>query len=66
VILEEFKRLATWEERHRRLASRLILVLALTVVIDAIPLVFSPIGILAALASVTSDRPASQRTRPLR
>jgi hypothetical protein len=36
VILEEFKRLATWEERHRRLASRLILVLALTVVIDAI------------------------------
>ena len=36
MILEEFKRLATWEERHRRLASRLILVLALTVVIDAI------------------------------
>jgi hypothetical protein len=36
VIREELKRLATWEERHRRLASRLILVLALTAVVDAI------------------------------
>jgi len=36
VILEELRRLATWEERHRRLASRLVLVLALTAVIDAI------------------------------
>ena len=29
------------------------------------PLIFSPLGILAALASVTGDRPASQRTRVL-
>jgi hypothetical protein len=36
VILEELRRLCTWEERHRRLASRLFLVLVLTVVVDAI------------------------------
>ncbi|MDX6370213.1 MAG: hypothetical protein QOG93_1715 [Gaiellaceae bacterium] len=36
MLLEELRRLATWEERHRRLASRLLLVLALTVLIDAI------------------------------
>jgi hypothetical protein len=36
VILEELRRLATWEERHRRLASRLLLVLALTAIIDII------------------------------
>jgi hypothetical protein len=40
VVIEELKRLATWEERHRRLASRLLLVLALTVVIDAIGTAF--------------------------
>jgi hypothetical protein len=36
MILDELKRLVTWEERHRRLASRLLLVLALTVVVDGI------------------------------
>jgi len=36
MILEELKRLGTWEERHRRLASRLLLVLILTAVIDGI------------------------------
>jgi hypothetical protein len=36
MIIEELKRLGTWEERHRRLASRLALVLILTVVIDGI------------------------------
>jgi cation transporter-like permease len=36
VLLEELKRLGTWEERHRRLVSRLVLVLMLTVVIDVI------------------------------
>ena len=36
MILEELKRLGTWEERHRRLASRLLLVLILTDVIDGI------------------------------
>jgi hypothetical protein len=36
VILEELRRLCTWEERHRRLASRLLLVLFLTVAVDAI------------------------------
>ena len=36
MIREELKRLGTWEERHRRLVSRLLLVLALTAVIDAI------------------------------
>lgn len=32
----EVKRLVTWEERHRRLVGRLLLVLVLTVAIDAI------------------------------
>ena len=36
MIWEELKRLGTWEERHRRLFSRLLLVLILTVVIDGI------------------------------
>jgi hypothetical protein len=36
VIVDELKRLCTWEERHRRLFSRLLLVLALTVVIDVV------------------------------
>jgi hypothetical protein len=36
VIFEELKRLVTWEERHRRLFSRLLLVLLLTAVIDGI------------------------------
>ena len=36
MILDEVKRLGTWEERHRRLVSRLLLVLALTLVVDAV------------------------------
>jgi len=36
MILEELKRLGTWEERHRRLVSRLLLVLLVTAVIDGI------------------------------
>jgi hypothetical protein len=36
MIFEELKRLGTWEERHRRLVSRLALVLLLTLVIDGI------------------------------
>jgi hypothetical protein len=35
VIREELARLFTWQERHRRLAARLIIALALTVVILA-------------------------------
>jgi hypothetical protein len=36
MIREELKRLGTWEERHRRLFSRLLLVLMLTVLVDGI------------------------------
>jgi hypothetical protein len=36
LIREELKRLGTWEERHSRLFSRLLLVLMLTVVVDGI------------------------------
>ena len=36
MILEELKRLGTWQERHRRLVSRLLLVLALTTVVDGV------------------------------
>lgn len=36
VIREELTRLFTWEERHRRLAARLIIALALTIVVLAI------------------------------
>jgi hypothetical protein len=35
-VIEELKRLATWEERHRRLFARLMLVLALTLLVDVI------------------------------
>jgi hypothetical protein len=35
VILEELKRLFTWEERHRRLAARLIITSALTLLVLA-------------------------------
>ena len=36
MIREELKRLGTWGERHRRLVSRLVLVLVLTAVIDLV------------------------------
>ena len=36
MIGEELRRIFTWEDRHRRLISRLVLVLTLTVVIDVI------------------------------
>jgi hypothetical protein len=40
MIREELRRLGTWEERHRRLVSRLLLVLTLTLGIDGIGTVF--------------------------
>jgi hypothetical protein len=33
---EELERLTTWEERHRRVCARLLLVLVLTLVVDAV------------------------------
>jgi hypothetical protein len=36
MIREELRRLGTWEERHRRLASRLLLVLMATAAIDVV------------------------------
>jgi hypothetical protein len=36
VIGEELQRVGNWEERHRRLFSRLLLVLLATVVVDAL------------------------------
>jgi hypothetical protein len=36
MILEELRRLGTWQERHRRLLSRLLLVLALTAAVDGV------------------------------
>lgn len=36
MIGEEIRRLFTWEERHRRLLSRLLLIVLLTVAIDVI------------------------------
>jgi hypothetical protein len=36
VIADELRRIGTWEERHRRLVSRLLVVLLATAVIDAI------------------------------
>jgi len=36
VILAELDRILSWQERHRRLVSRLVLVLVLTVMVDAV------------------------------
>lgn len=36
MIREELARLGTWEERHRRLAARLLLVVMLTALVDAV------------------------------
>jgi hypothetical protein len=36
VIYEELRRIASWEERHRRLLARLAIVVAATIVIDAV------------------------------
>jgi len=36
VVREELRRLATWGERHRRLVARLLLVFAVTVVLDVV------------------------------
>ena len=40
VIREELRRLATWEERHRRLAARIAIALALSLVVDLAGAVF--------------------------
>jgi hypothetical protein len=40
MIREELKRLGTWEERHRRLFSRLLLVVMLTAAVDGLGTVF--------------------------
>ena len=40
VIREELRRLATWEERHRRLAARILLALMLSTVIDIVGALF--------------------------
>jgi hypothetical protein len=36
VIRAEVQRLMTWEERHRRLISRIVITLVLTLIVDAI------------------------------
>ena len=36
MVLEEIKRLFVWEERHRRLAARLIIAVSLSVIILAV------------------------------
>jgi hypothetical protein len=36
VLREELQRIGHWEERHRRLLARLLILLLLTVVVDAI------------------------------
>jgi hypothetical protein len=36
VLHDELLRIMTWEERHRRLVGRLLLVLILTLVVDAV------------------------------
>ncbi|HKU58646.1 MAG TPA: hypothetical protein VJP39_03485 [Gaiellaceae bacterium] len=36
MLREELRRIANWEERHRRLVARLIILLSLTVVVDAV------------------------------
>ena len=36
MLREEIRRIGTWEERHRRLLSRLLLVLILTALIDVV------------------------------
>jgi hypothetical protein len=40
MMVEELKRLTTWEERHRRLFSRLAILLLLTVAIDLVGTLF--------------------------
>jgi hypothetical protein len=36
MVRDELRRICTWEERHRRLISRLLLVLAATAIVDAV------------------------------
>jgi hypothetical protein len=36
VVREEFRRLLTWEERHRRLVARLLIALFLTLAVDVV------------------------------
>ena len=36
MIREEIRRLRTWEERHRRLAARILIAAGLTAVVDAV------------------------------
>ena len=36
VVAEELRRLLTWEERHRRLAARIVIALALSAIVDLV------------------------------
>jgi hypothetical protein len=36
VIREELHRMASWEDRHRRLLARIVIVIALTLVVDVV------------------------------
>jgi len=36
VIREELRRVTTWEDRHRRLLARIVIVIGLTLVVDAV------------------------------
>jgi hypothetical protein len=40
VVREEFRRLFTWQERHRRLLARLIIAFGLTLVVDLVGALF--------------------------
>ena len=40
MVREELRRLSTWQERHRRLLARLIIVFGLTVVVDLVAAFF--------------------------
>ena len=36
MVAEELRRLLTWEERHRRLAARIVIALALSAIVDLV------------------------------
>ena len=36
MVAEELRRLTTWEERHRRLAARILIALTLSVIVDLV------------------------------
>ena len=51
MVREEFRRLLTWTERHRRLLARLLIAFCLTLAVDVVSTILVWLVVMSAVAS---------------